>query len=56
MNIAETKAVRRQTQAIDPERFSLRAFVASMGTDEIETRNDPVDLAAVEPDIVQLLV
>ena len=47
MNIAETKTVRRQTQAIDLERFRLRGFVESLGPDEIETRADPVDLADV---------
>ena len=47
MNIAETQAVRRQTQAIDLERFRLRAFLAGLGPDELETRADPVDLADV---------
>jgi 3-polyprenyl-4-hydroxybenzoate decarboxylase len=47
MNIAETKAGRRQTQAIDLERFRLRSFIASLGPDELETRPDPVDLADV---------
>ena len=47
MNIAETQAVRGQTQAIDLERFRLRSFLASLGPDELETRADPVDLADV---------
>ena len=47
MNIAETKTVRRQTQAIDLERFRLRRFVESLGPDELETGPEPIDLADV---------
>src|SRR5262245_39646735 len=47
MNIAETRAVRGQTHALDLERFRLRAFVASLGPDALETRTEPVDLADV---------
>ena len=45
MNIPERAG--RPVQAIDMERFRLRGFVESLAPDELETREQPVDLADI---------
>ena len=47
MNVAERNGGPKEAQALDTERFRLRRFVESLAPEELETRQDPVDLADV---------
>jgi 2,5-furandicarboxylate decarboxylase 1 len=47
MNDAAVQPLPTQRRGIDFNRFRLRRFLESLGSDELETRTDPVDLADV---------
>jgi len=47
MNVIDKAKAGNPSRAIDVERFRLRRFVEGLGADELDTRNDPVDLAGV---------
>ena len=47
MNVAEKASANLRPNAVDFERFRLRRFTESLGTEELETRDAAVDLAAL---------
>ena len=47
MNIPEKPVLGGNAQAVDVNRFRLRAFVESLGADELERRRERVDLADI---------
>jgi 2,5-furandicarboxylate decarboxylase 1 len=47
MNVAEKASAKLRPNAVDFERFRLRRFIESLGTEELDTCNAAVDLAAL---------
>src|ERR1700722_5467795 len=47
MNVAEKAGADPRPNAVDFERFRLRRFIESLGTEELDTCNGAVDLAAL---------
>ena len=47
MNVVEKAGSNLRPNAVDFERFRLRRFIESLGDAELDTRNEPVDLAGI---------
>src|SRR4029079_121906 len=47
MNVVEKAGSNLHPNAVDFERFRLRRFIESLGSAELDTRNEPVDLAGL---------
>ena len=47
MNVVEKAASNLRPNAVDFDRFRLRRFIESLGADELETRDEPIDLAGI---------
>ena len=47
MNVVEKAGSNLRPNAVDFERFRLRRFIESLGSAELDTRNEPVDLAGL---------
>src|SRR3954468_2287035 len=47
MNVVEKAGANLRPNAVDFERFRLRRFIESLGSAELDTRNEPVDLAGL---------
>src|SRR4029079_9470204 len=47
MNVVEKAGTDLRPNAVDFERFRLRRFVESLGASELDTRNEPIDLAGI---------
>jgi 2,5-furandicarboxylate decarboxylase 1 len=47
MNIVEKTGAKPRPNAVDFERFRLRRFIESLGTEELYTRNAAIDLAGI---------
>jgi 2,5-furandicarboxylate decarboxylase 1 len=47
MNVAEKAGAKPRPNAVDFERFRLRRFIESLGTEELEIRDDAIELAGL---------
>ena len=47
MNVAEKASTKLRPNTVDFERFRLRRFIESLGTEELDTRNAAIDLAGL---------
>ena len=47
MNVIEKAGTKPKANAVDFDRFRLRRFIESLGSDELDTHHDPIDLAGL---------
>ena len=47
MNVVEKAGSNLRPNAVDFDRFRLRRFIESLGADELDTRDEPIDLAGL---------
>src|SRR3954466_8389491 len=47
MNVIDKPGTLSNSQAADFDRFRLRRFIEGLGADQLDTRNEPVDLAGL---------
>src|SRR3569833_4458364 len=47
MNVVEKAGTSLRPNAVDFERFRLRRFVESLGSAELDTKSEPIDLAGI---------
>ena len=47
MNVIDKPGTHLKSQAADFDRFRLRRFIEGLGADQLDTRNEPLDLAGL---------